>query len=78
MFEITHLLKLIDAYQKARDVSDTTLSFWMFNDSKKIAALRTGSDMTTTRFNAAVQYFSDNWPESAVWPLEVPRPKVEA
>lgn len=78
MIEIAHLLALADAFKKADPVSDTTLSFRMFKDSKKLAALRSGSDITTGRFNDAVQWFSDNWPDDAVWPSEVSRPKVAA
>lgn len=78
MIEIAHLLALADAFQKGSALSDTTLSFRMFKDSKKLAALRSGSDITTGRFNDAVQWFSDNWPEGAVWPSDVPRPKVAA
>jgi hypothetical protein len=78
MIEIAHLLKLADAFQAAAPVPDTTLSFRVFKDSKKLAALRTGSDITTGRFNDALTWFADNWPESAEWPSDVQRPEKVA
>jgi hypothetical protein len=74
-----HLLQLIDAYTKATNVEDKTLSFRVFGDSKKISALRGGADITVGRFNAAYRWFSDNWPGEAPWPHGVERPEpVEA
>jgi hypothetical protein len=36
--------------------------------------LRAGGDITVSRYNAAVTWFADNWPEGAQWPDEVVRP----
>lgn len=74
MIQIAHLLSVADAFQQALPVSDTTLSFRVFRDSKKLGALRAGSDITTGRFNDAMAWFSENWPEHAVWPETIPRP----
>ncbi len=74
MIQITHLLSLADAFQKAVPVTDTTLSFRIFKDSKKLGALRGGSDITTGRFNDAIVWFDDNWPEDAKWPEAISRP----
>lgn len=71
---LNHLLALADAYQLAEEVPDTTLSWRVFNDSKKLAALRGGSDLHTKRCEAAIQWFSDHWPDKAVWPEEIDRP----
>lgn len=76
MIQITHLLSLADAFQVADPVPDTTLSFRIFRDSKKLGALRAGSDITTGRFNDAIVWFSENWPADAAWPVAVPRPAV--
>lgn len=75
MLEIAHLLMLADEFQRVAGVSDTTLSFRVFGDSKKLAALRCGSDITTARFNAAFVWFSVNWPSGALWPSQVARPE---
>lgn len=79
MMQIAHLLELADEYQRVTAVGDTTLSFRVFGDSKKLAALRANADITTQRFNAAVTWFSANWPEDAAWPVDViDRPAVAA
>lgn len=78
MLQIAHLLALADEFQRVSPVEDKTLSFWVFNDSKKLTALRGKSDITTGRFNGAVQWFSDHWPAGAVWPKGIVRPKVAA
>lgn len=78
MMQIAHLLELADAYQRAVPVEDKTLSFRVFGDSKKLAALRADADITTQRFNAAVGWFAENWPEGAAWPDAIERPREAA
>jgi len=78
MPQIADLLALADEYQRIDPVEDKTLSSRVFADSKKLAALRSDSDITVGRFNSAVQWFSDNWPDGAVWPKGIVRPKVAA
>lgn len=74
MNETSHLISLADEYLRATGTKDVTLSFWVFNDSKKLTSLRAGSDITLGRFNAALRWFSEHWPENANWPDEVARP----
>lgn len=74
MIEIAHLLRLADAYQSATALEDVTLSHRIFGDSKKLAALRAGADITVTRFNNALLWFSANWPNPVEWPADVVRP----
>lgn len=78
MMHIADLLALADEYLRVDPVEDKTLSSRVFADSKKLTSLRSTGDITTTRFNAAVQWFSDNWPDGAVWPKGITRPKVAA
>lgn len=78
MMQIAHLLELADAYQRAAPVEDKTLSFRVFGDSKKLAALRADADITTQRFNSAVRWFAANWPDGAEWPRRIERPRVAA
>jgi hypothetical protein len=77
MFEIKHLLAIVDAYRAATGVEDKTVSSRTFNDGKKIEALRMGGDLTTERYNAAILWFSANWPVGAEWPAGIARPAVE-
>jgi hypothetical protein len=76
MIEIAHLLALADEYQRTVSIEDKTLSFRVFGDSKKLAALRAGADITTERFNSAIRWFSANWPEGASWPKRLERPRA--
>lgn len=78
MLQISDLLTLCAEYQRVCQVADSTLSTTIFNDGKKLAALKADKDMHTKRFNGAVQWFSDNWPEGAVWPKGVARPRIAA
>lgn len=77
MIEIAHLLAVADAYMIATSVKEVTLSHRLFGDSKKLTALRTGADITLTRFNAALAWFSENWPDETAWPASVARPVAE-
>jgi hypothetical protein len=74
MIGIGHLLSVVDAYVEHVGVKEITLSHRLFGDSKKVTALREGADITLKRFNAALIWFSVNWPEGAGWPDDVPRP----
>jgi hypothetical protein len=76
MLNIEHLLQVADEYGRAVMVEDKTISSRVFNDGKKLAAIRGGSDITVGRYNAALEWFSANWPDDAVWPHDVPRPVI--
>lgn len=78
MLQIAHLLALADAYEEAVGISDTTLSFRIFGDSKKLAALRGDADITTGRFNEALGWFAKHWPKDADWPAGVSRSAAKA
>lgn len=58
----------------ATDLKEVTLSHRVFGDSKKLAAIRAGADITVGRFNASLRWFDENWPDGAVWPKAVSRP----
>lgn len=78
MFKITDLISIADEYRRATGAEDRTVSSRVFADSKKLGALRSGADITTSRFNDAVMWFSENWPEGANWPDGIDRPLKEA
>lgn len=74
MLEIRNLLDLADVYRVATKTEDRTVSSRVFSDGKKLSALRMGADITVSRFNEAVRWFSLNWPDQAIWPDDVYRP----
>ncbi|QTL01934.1 hypothetical protein J5J86_14080 [Aquabacter sp. L1I39] len=74
MTSIDTLLRIFDAYSAATGLAETTVSTRVFQDGKRIAALRLGGDMGVRRTARAVQWFSANWPEGADWPEGITRP----
>ena len=68
------LLRVVSAFAAVTGKSDSTISSRLFDDGKKIAALRAGGDITLGRYHAALRWLSDNWPDDAEWPVDVPRP----
>lgn len=76
MSGIEHLCDLARRYGEAEGVEPVTVSWRVFGDSKKLAAIEGGADIQLGRFEKAVRWFSVNWPASAVWPSTLPRPVV--
>ncbi len=69
MYQISDLIIVADAYKRAAEVdADQTVSYRVFSDSKKLAALRDGGEITTRRFNAALNWFDANWPKACTRP----------
>lgn len=75
MVQTEHILTLAFAYADALGIPLVTVSSRVFGDSKKLAAIEMGKDITVRRFGAAVQWFADHWPDNAEWPADVPRPE---
>ena len=78
MASIAYLLTLAHAYAAAEGIELKTVSWRVFGDGKKLDALEGGSDIQLGRYNSALDWFSENWPEEAAWPDDVPRPSREA
>lgn len=70
---ISDFLRVVDAYREARGWSDATVSTLVFRQGRKIDELRHGTDITTGRLFAAYCWFSNHWPDDAVWPADLPR-----
>jgi len=58
MIEISHLLKVVDAYRAATGVADGGISTYAFNGGSRIKHLRNGGNITVRRFNEALRWFS--------------------
>jgi hypothetical protein len=72
MLDIKNLLNVADAYKVALGIErDTTVSFRVFQDSKKLDALRSGGDITVGRYRAAMHWFRKHWPEGVTLPDEL-------
>lgn len=74
MNAIHSVLTLVDAYRSARGLSDARVSTLVFNDGGKVKSLRGGRDIGVRRAEQAIEWFAQNWPANAEWPLGVRRP----
>lgn len=77
MSAINHLVEVAAEYGRAEAVDDTTVSWRVFGDSKKLPAIKGGADIQVKRLERAMAWLSSNWPSSAIWPSDVPRPSGE-
>ncbi|WP_133122977.1 hypothetical protein [Methylobacterium frigidaeris] len=50
------------------------MSTLVYGSGDRLRRLREGKDMLSANIEDGLQWFSDRWPEGAVWPSEVPRP----
>lgn len=69
------LLTLARTYAAAEGIELSTVSSRVFNDGKKLAAIEAGGDLYSSRLEAAMQWFSDRWPEATEWPADLRRPQ---
>lgn len=74
MNNIDAFLVLVDSYGASAGVAEATVSSRLFNDGKRIASIRRGSDVGVRRLRVALEWLSDHWPEGAAWPCDIPRP----
>jgi hypothetical protein len=69
------LLTLFEGYCASRTLSPSRVSTLVFNGGHVIERITSGGDVTTGRFEHAVQWFSANWPDGTPWPDDIPRPE---
>lgn len=73
------LIRLARLYGDAQGIETKTVSWRLFNDSKKLAAIQAGADLSVRRLDHAMNYLSANWPATVQWPADITRPAtVEA
>lgn len=77
-FTEADLLSIAEAYAGHLGLSMATISKRVFNDGKLIGSIRAGNTITLRRANAAMQWFTDNWPENLDWPAHIARPDRSA
>lgn len=74
MLTLTAFFIVADRYSEALHLAEATLSSKIFNDGKRLAAIRRGADVGVRRLESALYWLSDNWPDDLHWPAEVSRP----
>lgn len=62
------LLNLSELYASARGLSISRVSTLVFADGKVLTRIAGGGDITTSRFESAICWFSNNWPDGEPWP----------
>lgn len=78
MSAIDDLMKLASSYADATGLELSTVSWRALGDTKKLAAIQSGSDIQVRRCEKTIQWFSDHWPAGKAWPKGVERPKTGA
>lgn len=66
---IPALIAIADAFRAASDgLPESTLSYRIFGDTKRLGSLRAGREITVGRYNRALDWFDAQWPEGAERP----------
>lgn len=69
------LVAVADTFCAARRLSRARVSTIVLNQGGRLELIAAGTaDITTGRFERAMQWFSDNWPGGTIWPEAVARP----
>lgn len=73
---IDQILRVARVYADAEEIDLSTVSWRVFGDTKKLKAMERGADIQVRRHEAAMTWFSANWPKNARWPKGVARPSL--
>lgn len=73
--EIVHLA---DLYCAATGLSRKRVSTLAMNGGHRLDRLAEGGDVQSRTHGAALQWFSDNWPDDTDWPAHIHRPVPSA
>lgn len=68
------LVKVATTYATEKGLSLSRVSTIVLGDGKVFDRLQGRADLTTSRFEAAMIWFSNNWPSDVAWPDGVVRP----
>lgn len=70
------LILVANRYAHLAGLSLSRVSTIVFNDGKTLMRLQAEGDITTTTFERAMAWFSGQWPDDAVWPEGIARPRI--
>lgn len=69
------ILQLAELYGAAHELERTTVSWRLFRDTNKLDAIASGRDLYLGRYERAMQFFAEHWPDALVsWPADIDRP----
>ncbi len=70
------LITVSDIFAQSRGIGRQRLSTIVLNRGSTLDRIAEGdSDLTTSTFEKAMLWFSENWPKAVAWPEDVPRPE---
>lgn len=72
------ILLTADTFARHRGVGRKRVSKLVLNRGSKLDDIADGGDLTTSIFERAMLWFSENWPTDLRWPEDVPRPVADA
>ena len=68
------IIELLERAAKAMELSPVSVGRYASGSGDFYRRLRSGHDITSRRAARVLGWLSDNWPESTVWPADIPRP----
>ncbi|AXI50384.1 hypothetical protein C1J04_05440 [Sulfitobacter sp. SK025] len=73
--ETDTLIKLAESFTAHAGGSEATISNKVTTNARLFKRLRDGKGCAVSTFNAALVWFSENWPADLEWPADIPRPR---
>ena len=70
----TQLIDLASTYERLAGVTPSSSGKRALNDNTFFSRIAKGDGFNVKTFDRLVQWFSDQWPENAEWPADLPRP----
>ncbi|MUO84017.1 hypothetical protein [Agrobacterium vitis] len=69
------LIEATSVYCSASGMSRSRLSTILLSGGMRLQQIQDGGDIGVSRFEQAIQWLSDNWPDDTPWPDGVYRPE---
>lgn len=74
---IRNLRAVFEAYAAASKLASSTIWARAAKDARFLTRIEGGAAFTVKTYDSVLRWFSENWPEQAVWPESVLRPARE-
>lgn len=71
---VSNLNAVFEAFSAASKLKASTIWARAVGDARFMDRLSSGASFTIKTYDNAIKWFSDNWPQGAVWPANVNRP----
>lgn len=71
------MLALVEAYCAATGLSETRVASLVGGTGIFFRRIRRGGDCSATKYQGALRWFAQRWPEAAEWPNGILRPEAQ-